>query len=361
MYDRPVRRGAIYQVKDCYYMVGQREENNKILQETHASTLTCGVVMCTYNGRLYLMEQLQSLLQQQRIPDQLVIFDDCSTDGTWELLQAWVRTVSFPVIIHRNEVRQGVAKNFSAAMLKVKTDVVFLCDQDDIWLPGKISLMVKVFASEPDVLLMHTDAQLVDAQVRDLGVSLFQTLGIASETCYQKQTGHAFSVLSRKSLATGATIAFRRNLLDVAYPFPPYWLHDEWLAIMAAATGHVMMLKEQTIQYRQHGRNVVGARLPGFRHRLQQFFQLLRLPKGEFQIKYLKRISALQERLAAQPQAWPACLVIVNDMLSHARFRSSLSPNLIVRIWAMRRELQSGRYQRYSHGLLGILRDVFDR
>ncbi|MFC6522047.1 glycosyltransferase family 2 protein [Undibacterium arcticum] len=255
--------------------------------EAGEGSLTCGVAMCTYNGIQYLAQQLTSLLMQNRMPDQVTIFDDCSDDGTWEYLQTWVAGVSIPVALHRNVTRQGVVKNFESATRTLNTDVIFLCDQDDVWLDSKIDLILKVFESDPNVFLVHTDAQLIDEGANDLGVSLFNALGLTQSERRRIQTGDAFSVLCRRNLVTGATAAFRRELLHLALPFPNCWLHDEWLAILAAATGRVVILDAPTIQYRQHARNVVGVAVPSFKHNMQRFFRLFRLSPGDFQTKVL--------------------------------------------------------------------------
>lgn len=317
--------------------------------------------MCTYNGMPYLEPQLRSLLAQQRVPDQLVIFDDGSDDGTWEFLQSWAAGVSIPVTLHQNAIRQGVVKNFEAAVAALNTDLIFLCDQDDVWLPNKIDLMAKVFESDPNVLFVHTDAQLVDADADDLGISLFKALGLSRHDRDLVQAGDAFLVLCGRNLVTGATAAFRRSLLEMALPFPPCWLHDEWLAILAAATGRVVLLDVSTIQYRQHARNVVGMPVPGFLHNLQHFGNLLRLPTGTFQVKRVARSIALLERLEIKPEVPQGYLSVARDALVHARFRSSLPLNSVRRIWAVLGESRTGCYRQFSSGFRGMLRDMLNR
>lgn len=324
-------------------------------------SLTCGVSMCTYNGMPYLEQQLRSLLAQQRVPDQLVIFDDSSNDGTWEFLQSWAAGVSIPVTLHQNTIRQGVVTNFEAAVGALKTDLIFLCDQDDVWLPNKIDLMAKVFESDPNVLLVHTDAQLVDADAHDLGISLFKALSLSRQDRDHVQAGDAFLVLCGRNLVTGATAAFRQGLLEIALPFPPCWLHDEWLAILAAATGRVVLLDVQTIQYRQHARNVVGMPVPGLLRNLQRLVDLLGLPTGAFQAKRVVRTIALLERLQMQPELPQGYLNVMRDALAHARFRSLLPRNPVRRVWAVLRESRTGSYRRFSSGFRGMLRDMLNR
>lgn len=302
----------------------------------------------------YLTQQLESLLAQTRLPDRLVIFDDRSDDGTWQYLQAWEAKAPVSVSLHQNAVRQGVIKNFEGAVQALDTDLIFLCDQDDIWLPNKIDLIATVFESSPDVLLVHTDAQLVDADARDLKVSLFEALGLLPQERDQVRTGNAFLALCRRNLVTGATAAFRRSLLNLASPFPSSCLHDEWLAILAAAIGRVRLLDVPTIQYRQHGRNVAGMPLPSSWRSLRRFLS----PAGDFQARRVQRSAALLQRLEAVPSVPQRCLDYMRDAMAHARFRSSLPHNPARRIWAVLRESRSGRYKRFSNGVSGILRDM---
>ncbi|RYZ87983.1 MAG: glycosyltransferase, partial [Proteobacteria bacterium] len=88
--------------------------------------LTCGIALCTYNGQKFLQEQLASIVAQHQLPDSIVICDDCSSDQTWEILQAFQAASPIPVKIVRHAAQQGVVKNFEAAVRLLETDIVFL-------------------------------------------------------------------------------------------------------------------------------------------------------------------------------------------------------------------------------------------
>lgn len=320
--------------------------------------------MCTYNGMPYLRQQLDSLLAQQRLPDQLVIFDDCSGDGTWEFLQHWVVGVSIPVVLRRNAERQGVVQNFAVALQTLQTldvEVIFLSDQDDIWLPGKMVAMLDVFVANPQVLLVHTNAQLVDHDGTDLGSFLFDAIGLSQREREQVRDGAAFNALCRRNFVTGATAAFRRELLTLAQPFPNCWLHDEWLAILAAAHGRLVLLEQPGILYRQHERNVVGARTHSFLGDLRRLWNFTNLPIGGFQAGRLARAKVLLQRLQSQSGVPEQYLSLMQQALAHARVRAGLPGNLLLRAWAVWRESRSGNYQRFSVKFRGILRDMINR
>lgn len=115
--------------------------------------LTCGIALCTFNGLSYLDEQLTSLLAQDRQPDRVVIYDDGSNDGTWEVIKEWAQRAPLSVSVHQQSERVGYVRNFEAAVQAMDTDLIFLCDQDDVWLPHKIALMAQAFEDQPDLLL----------------------------------------------------------------------------------------------------------------------------------------------------------------------------------------------------------------
>lgn len=140
-------------------------------------TLTCSVALCSYNGQRYLQEQLDSILCQTQLP-QAIVCDDCSTDETWSILKAFEAVSPVPVITLRNTSQQGVVKNFERAISMFDTNLIFLCDQDDIWLPGKIATVVFVFANSSETNLVFTAAVLVDGDGREIGYSLFDGLQI---------------------------------------------------------------------------------------------------------------------------------------------------------------------------------------
>ena len=104
-------------------------------------TLTVSVALCTYKGASYLGKQLESVLAQTRLPQEMVVFDDASPDGTWALLEAFeprIRAAGIRLVMHRNPVNVGFVANFEQALQATTGDIVFLCDQDDVWHLDKI-------------------------------------------------------------------------------------------------------------------------------------------------------------------------------------------------------------------------------
>lgn len=241
--------------------------------------------MCTYNGEAYLLDQLNSISFQSELPEMVVVVDDCSTDNTWNILDAWKSRCNFQVLIIRNQETLGVVKNFEKALKLVQTDIIFLCDQDDLWHPDKIKTLANAISESNDILLVHTNAELVDQTARSMGITLFDALGVTHRERASVQGGHAFKVLLRRNIVTGATVAIRRELLNCALPFPKEYLHDEWIGLIASVKGRLRIVDACTISYRQHGKNIVGAKRLSRPKKLKNFWWRINAPHSKNEIQ----------------------------------------------------------------------------
>src|SRR5262245_21653170 len=130
--------------------------------------LTISIALCTYNGARFLPDQLRSFLQQERLPDEVVVCDDASTDATPELLKQFAQTAPFPVRVHVNELNLGSTRNFDKAIRHCTSDIILLADQDDIWLPEKIRRIEDEFRNSTSVGLVISNADLIDDDSRSL-------------------------------------------------------------------------------------------------------------------------------------------------------------------------------------------------
>jgi len=328
------------------------------------SSLTLGVALVTYNGLQYLAEQLESIVHQTRSIEHIVISDDHSTDGTWEFLETWASKAPMRVTLIRNDVQLGLRGNFEQAISAVQTDVIFTADQDDVWVPEKVALMCEIFERDPEVVLIHTDAILIDKAGHDMGKTLFGELGLSQAERAAIHAGDALTVNYRRNVVTGATAAVRNSLVALAVPFPKNIIHDAWLALLAGATGKVRVLDTATIHYRQHGGNLVGIKKMS---EWMKFRHLIWSMQGPVAVRDTLKDAlvwrqALHERLEGHAQTPRRALDFAANALAFYRHRATLSLNPARRAVTIVADIAAGRYRKYSYTPWGnVLRDLFNK
>lgn len=311
------------------------------------------VALCTFNGARFVEAQVESLFAQTRALDEIVVVDDASTDATFTLLQALARRSPVPMHVLRNDTNRGATANFDRALSLAQGDVVFLGDQDDVWMPDKVAACLDAFA-DPAVMLVHTDARVVDADLAPRSDSLFATLAVSGAERRLEDAGRAFELLLRRNIVTGATMAVRRVVRDRALPLPPEWVHDEWLALTGALMGRLVRIERPLIAYRQHGSNLIGAQKRSLADKLRQ----LAGEDGTYQRRQLARMERLLTRMRAwNPLPEHAALQRVESTLAHAAIRASLDPARIKRVIPIAQELLNGRYFDFSRGWISVARD----
>ncbi|TDW30699.1 glycosyltransferase involved in cell wall biosynthesis [Cryobacterium psychrophilum] len=314
------------------------------------------VALCTHNGAEFLGAQLHSILNQTRVPDEIVISDDASTDATLSLaLEIFGDRTAPALTVMQNSTALGVTANFAQALAACSGDLLALCDQDDVWSPVKMEQMLAEFAGRPGLLLLHSDARLVGQDGEPMGATLFGALSLSAEEKRSVHQGIAFSVLLRRNIVTGATAMLRRELLERAEPFPASWVHDEWLAMIAAATGEMDMLEAPLIDYRQHGRNEIGVSSLTLRIGINR----LRVSRADRNARLLNRAQSLADRVESSGFALTESdAQAIEEKLCHERIRSGLPASRARRLRPVVAEWSTGRYARYGLGLQDIVRDL---
>lgn len=198
--------------------------------------------MATYNGARYIEEQLQSFVDQERRPDELVISDDCSKDETVRIIEGFAKKAPFEVKLSVNKKNLGYAGNFNAALMKTSGDLVFLSDQDDVWYPQKIKRMLSSVSEKPDFFVYMNDAQLTDQNLNPVKLTKYG----------QIKSGN----LGDESFVMGCCCAIRREYLDFVLPIPAdLKAHDNWLVEIADGLKLKVILPEVLQFYRRHENN----------------------------------------------------------------------------------------------------------
>lgn len=203
------------------------------------------IALATYNGAAYLKEQLNSFLAQTLLPHELVVSDDASTDNTMSILEHFARTAPFEVTLLRNGRRVGHERNFERAMACCTGDLIFLSDQDDVWLSEKVATVAAEFYSQPNVSVVINDLHIANAVLEPTGhtvVEQIRSSGMWGE--------------SGKGFVVGCASAFRGALKELVIPIPPLnYGHDRWLHAIAHAIGGRYVLERPLQFFRRHGGN----------------------------------------------------------------------------------------------------------
>jgi glycosyltransferase involved in cell wall biosynthesis len=197
--------------------------------------------MATYNGSIYIEQQLESILLQLSNSDEVILVDDNSIDSTLNL----VKSFNDPRIkIYKNKSNEGILSSFEKAIKLALGEVVFLSDQDDIWLPGKVNRFKKIFEENADVTLILSDAKVIDAEGTVTSDSFFGKRGVFS-------AGVLSNIIKNKFI--GCTMAFRNSTAHFFLPIPrDIPMHDMWIGCMSAIYGRVYFIDEPLIAYRRH-------------------------------------------------------------------------------------------------------------
>ena len=219
---------------------------------------TLSVVLCTYNGARYLPALLDSLALQQRLPDELLVFDDGSTDETQQLVAKFAEQVPFEVRWYRQEERLGPAANFIAGAQRARGEWIAFCDQDDVWFPDKLCRSLAVSQERKDTSAVFCNARLVDCDGGSLGCTLWQRVGFTPREQVTMAAGACWQVLVRHPVVSGAGLVIHSRVRDYLAPIPDDWLHDAWAAFISAGSGPVAAIAEPLFDYRQHDANVIG-------------------------------------------------------------------------------------------------------
>jgi glycosyltransferase involved in cell wall biosynthesis len=321
------------------------------------------IALCTFQGEGYLGEQLESLMSQTRHPDEVVVGDDGSTDGTLDLLRRFRERAPFPVDVHVNPTRLGAPENFGATMGRCRGDVILLCDQDDVWVPEKVERLARHFTGAARPALVFSDGELIDEHSAPLAQNLWKAQGVSTAALRRIRKGDALPVLCRQNVVTGATTAVDATYRDLLLPIPPGWMHDAWMALVMSCVATVQMDTTPLIEYRVHGSQQIGVPVPP-RERRRQVLRRLRKQGRPRMADEATRIGDLVARLHAcaatypvRPRALDHLQAMRDHLLARARLPQTTGARRRWRVVA--RETARGRYHRFSNGWSSVVKDVF--
>ena len=183
------------------------------------------VCIATFNGEKYIGQQLDSICEQLSACDEIIISDDGSTDGTLDVVRD--------------------SHNFENALMHAEGEIIFLSDQDDVWLPNKVERMVDA--------LKYNDVVMSDCSMTDSSLNIVHKSYFTTERNFKQSIFYNFV----KPSFLGSCMAFRKCVLDQALPFPKYGVgHDLWLGLVGMTLYRFFFINEPLILYRRHNSSV---------------------------------------------------------------------------------------------------------
>lgn len=241
------------------------------------------VCVATYNGEAFVEEQLASILKQLSCHDEVVICDDGSKDKTLQIIN---NINDHRIRLFLNEHNLGHVANFERLITLARGDIIFLSDQDDIWVPGKVGMAMNFFTSRSDVLMYHHGYGLIDINGQEI------------EGGTRWRTGLRFGIpfLFRefiKPTLFGSCLAFRKPVIDLLIPFPKVvYAHDHWATIIGALAGGIFYDSNPLVRRRIHGSNLSPDRGLGVMFRLRvRILYLTMFFSAGFRLMYRKILS----------------------------------------------------------------------
>jgi glycosyltransferase involved in cell wall biosynthesis len=318
------------------------------------------VALTTFNGERFIEEQLDSIATQEPLPSELVIGDDGSTDRTLTRIESLLAGAAFPVrIVGGGHV--GLRRNVERVIGACRAPVIALSDQDDVWLPGRLAGISEAF-SDPAVTLWHSDAELIDERGEVLGARLWDRIGLTPATRQSISEGAALRRLLYGMTVTGATMAFRSSIRSAVLPLPDelegpdhLFLHDGWIAVIAALMGTAVPDDRVFTRYRQHptqftNMQVVNDAAPRGTRRPSSASEL---------VDEHRRVSLVLDRLRETgllERCRPADRQLLIELERLLRTRSG--PPGLARTGAIVAAWRAGDYQTYARGWRTAMADL---
>lgn len=335
-------------------------------QSLGPSAVGISVAPCTWNGAEFIDSFLDGLAAQSRQPDELVVQDDRSVDGTVELILQRASELSFEVLVEINPVHVGSTANFEKALGRCRGRFIALADQDDIWGASKLQRTVGELERDPTLTLAFSDAHLIDRGGRPIGRSLWSTRQIHRVLTKHEVVPEA--LFATRALSTGCTMVIRRRAAEAAIPFPAElsdelvpMRHDRWISLVAAAVGTACAIPEPLMSFRVHNGQetgvLVGVQLP---------VELLRVVRSVLNGADRANAKARLGRAAQLEVAADRADLLgdffeadaVRRVAARIRLRASTAPTLRGRMRLMTERIRLGAYSPSAAGIAALGADL---
>lgn len=329
------------------------------------------IALCTYNGAKFLPEQLESYLKQTRLPDELIVCDDCSSDDTVKIIEKFARNSPFPVCLYINEKNLRSTKNFEKAISLCTGDLIFLSDQDDYWMPEKLEKIEAEFNKNKNVGMVFSDAELVDENLQSLNRRVWEHT-FTNNRRKSALSGKMLEVLLGQNVVTGATMSFRAEQRKNFLPIPenvPNLIHDGWISLLIVLNSKIAFIDEPLIKYRQHSSQQLGIDYQtnlktDFKQRKKRFAKSINFYRDEIErLNQLEKLFPANSRIAKcfDGDFFDKLKMEKEEKITHYEARMNLPLSRIGRFFPVSNEILTGRYHRFSRGFLSAAKDLFEK
>ena len=317
------------------------------------------IALATYQGARYLGQQLESYLAQTRLPDELVISDEHSTDETAHIVQEFSRKAPFPVTFFRNTGKRGIRWNFENAVRHCNHEIILFSDQDDVWLPQHVERLAAMLEADERILAVSSNSEIVDENLNKMGYSFSQRERYPKrlQEAIMRFPKNQLELIARQRILAGHGLAFRKSLLPLLVPFSANCLHDCWVYILAASIGKVAYISEPLTLYRTHAGQTMG----GKRESVQNVAERLR--KASKAVDESPAWQDILDRFRQFPQLaedFDYSQRLLREKLEFVRWRTrNRLGNLPQRTLGASLELVRRKYHRLGRGFITFGRDIY--
>ncbi|MCP4038646.1 MAG: glycosyltransferase [bacterium] len=327
------------------------------------TTPRVSIAMTTYNAGPWLAEQLASFTRQALAPDQIVICDDGSTDGTVEALHRYAQQAPFEVQVECNPQNLTTTPNFEKAVSLCRGEFIFLADQDDVWHADKIQTLVAELEAHPEAGAVFSNGRVVDENLQPLGYTLWDSLWFHPRERARVREGRGAEVFVRHVVAAGTTLAFRSRYREVYLPFPDlHDCHDAWLTFSIGGVADVRIVERDLIEYRLHGANQFGLQRFNLREQFTKAKEQLEIGAFHHNVVFFTTArDRFREVAACGYPPRPEVVALTEGKIRHARLRDAMPDRFLARLPTIAREIMNRGYWHYGYGAKSLAQDLFLR
>ena len=227
------------------------------------------IAMTTYNGEKYIEKQLQSLISQSVLADEVIIADDCSKDNTASIVKNFIQKnnlINWNFYVNNDNL--GFVKNFKNVINKTTGDIIFLCDQDDIWMPEKLESIKGLFFENPQAMAINSSFNFIDGDDKAFEVSQKKDTSNQNLIQYTINKGAlekvSFNTIIRYNISPGCTMAFRKDIKEILFNQNEFEIPHDWeINLIACANDGLYFYNKSLINYRIHNSNTIGIETDG--------------------------------------------------------------------------------------------------